>query len=179
MQDFVPVLKLMAISGAQQSELPEEPREPVTIYEFNNRVYKRYQYACLLEDQVRVLELTNEYGVLRKAKNCQLSYVMPLDRYLLGTDHVALTMEKFDMTYREYLRSHKDTRQLAKILMDVGKGIKELQGIGYVHRDLKPENIVVNMRPLQVKIIDFNRSYSILQSTKGTVRGTPGYYPMG
>ena len=83
------------------------------------------------------------------------------------------------MTYREYLRSHKDTRHLAKILMDVGKGLKELQGIGYVHRDLKPENIVVNLRPLQVKIIDFNRSYPVTQSTKGTVRGTPGYYPMG
>ena len=73
---------------------------------------------------------------------------MPLDRFLLGTDHVALTMEKFEMTYREYLRTHKDTRHLAKILMDVGKGIKELQGIGFVHRDLKPENIVVNLRPL-------------------------------
>ena len=73
---------------------------------------------------------------------------MSLDRFLLGNDHVALTMEKFEMTYREYLRSQKDTRQLSKILMDVGKGLKELQGIGYVHRDLKPENIVVNLRPL-------------------------------
>ena len=91
----------MAISGAQQSELPEEPREPVTIYEFQNRVYKRYQYGGLLEEQARVLELTNEYSVLRKARHYQLTYVMPLDRFLLGTDHVALTMKKFDMTYRE------------------------------------------------------------------------------
>ena len=43
--------------------------------------------------------------------------------------------------------------------MDVGKGIKELQSIGYVHRDLKPENIVISLRPLQAKLIDFNRSY--------------------
>ena len=83
---------------------------------------------------------------------------MALDRFLLGTDHLALTMEKYEMTYREYLRSHKDTRWLSKILIDVAKGLKELNGICYVHRDLKPENIVVNLRPLQVKIIDFNRS---------------------
>ena len=83
---------------------------------------------------------------------------MALDRFLLGTDHLALTMEKYEMTYREYLRSHKDTRWLSKILIDVAKGLKELNGIGYVHRDLKPENIVLNLRPLQVKIIDFNRS---------------------
>ena len=48
-----------------------------------------------------------------------------------------------------------------------------------MHRDLKPENIVINMRPLQVKIIDFNRSQLITQNTKGSVRGTPGYYPVG
>lgn len=82
----------------------------MSILDFNNRVYKRYQYAGFLEDHLRVLEFTSEYGVLRKARKCQLSYVMPLDRFLLGTDHAALTMEKFDMTYREYLRSQKDTR---------------------------------------------------------------------
>ena len=48
LEDFVPVLKLMAISGAQQSELPNEPREPVSIYEFYNRVYKRYEYSGLI-----------------------------------------------------------------------------------------------------------------------------------
>ena len=101
-----------------------------------------------MEDQLHVLQLTNEYGVLRKARKYQLTYVMSLDRFLLGTDHAALTMEKFDMSYRQYLRGQKDTRQLTKILMDVGKGLKELQGIGYVHRDFKPENIVLNLRPL-------------------------------
>ena len=29
--------------------------------------------------------------------------------------------------------------------------------MGYVHRDLKPENIVLNLNPLEVRIIDFER----------------------
>lgn len=30
-----------------------------------------------------------------------------------------------------------------------------------------------------MRIIDFNRSYPVTQSTRGTARGTPGYYPVG
>ena len=100
----------MALTGAQQIDLPEEHREPICVIHFNNRVYKRYSYSGLVYDQGRTLELTNEYGVLLRAKEAQLTYVMSLDRFLLGTDHVALTMEKYDMSYREYLQRHKDTR---------------------------------------------------------------------
>ena len=81
---------------------------------------------------------------------------MKLDKLFLGKDHVALSMEKFQMNYRDYLRSHRDYRQIGRILLDVAKGLKELQGIGFVHRDLKPENIVLDLKPLTVRIVDFN-----------------------
>jgi serine/threonine protein kinase len=29
--------------------------------------------------------------------------------------------------------------------------------MGYVHRDLKPENVVLNLDPLDVRVIDFER----------------------
>jgi serine/threonine protein kinase len=48
---------------------------------------------------------------------------------------------------------------------------------GIVHRDLKPDNIVVSLRPLKVKIIDFDRSMNYTVGTKGTFVGTDGYYP--
>ena len=28
--------------------------------------------------------------------------------------------------------------------------------MGYVHRDLKPDNVVLNLEPLEVKVIDFD-----------------------
>lgn len=59
----------------------------------------------------------------------------------------------------------------------MAKGLKELHSIGYTHRDIKPENIVVNIKPLSVRIIDFNRALNSKQNTTGLVLGTPGYYP--
>jgi serine/threonine protein kinase len=62
------------------------------------------------------------------------------------------------MDFRQYLRLHRDTRNLKLILEAIGQGILELHDLGYVHRDLKPDNVVLNLRPLMVKIIDFDRS---------------------
>ena len=53
----------------------------------------------------------------------------------------------------------------------------DLHDLGYVHRDLKPDNVVLNLRPLMVKIIDFDRAKLIEVETKGHVNGTPGYFP--
>lgn len=61
----------------------------------------------------------------------------------------------------------------------MGKGIKELHSLEFIHRDLKPENIVLNLKPLEVRIIDFDRSKNMLSTKTGVDRGTPGYYPGG
>ena len=67
---------------------------------------------------------------------------------MIGPDHIILSMEKYDMSFRNYLRKHRDFNQLNRILTDIAKGLKELHNLGYVHRDIKPENIVLNLVPL-------------------------------
>ena len=81
------------------------------------------------------------------------------------------------MDFRDYLRKHRDTKTLKLILEAIGEGINELHELGYAHRDLKPDNVVLNLRPLMVKIIDFDRSQLLDVLTKGHVHGTPGYFP--
>ena len=49
--------------------------------------------------------------------------------------------------------------------------------MGYVHRDLKPENIVLNLKPLEVVVIDFDRAVLDTLESFGTALGTAGYYP--
>jgi serine/threonine protein kinase len=49
--------------------------------------------------------------------------------------------------------------------------------MGYIHRDLKPENIVLNINPLDVRVIDFDRTFIDSTTTLSTVVGTPGYFP--
>ena len=53
----------------------------------------------------------------------------------------------------------------------------ELHLLGYVHRDLKPENVVLNLLPLTVRVIDFDRATLETTQSKGTFKGTPGYVP--
>jgi serine/threonine protein kinase len=43
-------------------------------------------------------------------------------------------------------------------MLQVIKGVNELHQLGYVHRDLKPDNIVLNLEPLEVRVIDFDAS---------------------
>ena len=59
----------------------------------------------------------------------------------------------------------------------MGNGVAELHAIGYIHRDLKPENIVLNLNPLEVKIIDFDLACSIEYKACTAGRGTIGYHP--
>ena len=42
---------------------------------------------------------------------------------------------------------------------------------------MKPDNIMVNVDPLEVRIIDFNRVNLATTTTEAHVRGTPGYFP--
>ena len=63
------------------------------------------------------------------------------------------------MDLRKYLYKQRSARDLNKILIAVANGIKELHSLGYVHRDLKPDNIVLNLKPLEIRLIDFNRAF--------------------
>ena len=42
---------------------------------------------------------------------------------------------------------------------------------------MKPENVVLNINPLEVILIDFNRAKPDLTETVGHIFGTPGYMP--
>jgi serine/threonine protein kinase len=55
--------------------------------------------------------------------------------------------------------------------------MKQLHSLGYVHRDIKPDNIMINLKPLEVRLIDFNRSVLRTVDTSGHVRGTEDYFP--
>jgi serine/threonine protein kinase len=57
-------------------------------------------------------------------------------------------MQRFEMSFRDYLEEHRDPRHLGKLLQMVIDGVQELHDMDFVHRDLKPENIGINLKPL-------------------------------
>ena len=84
--------------------------------------------------------------------------MLKLDGVILSYGFIALRLKKYEMTLRDYLYHNRYPDDLNDILSDMIKGVKELHELGYVHRDLKPENVMINLCPLEVVVIDFNRA---------------------
>ncbi len=114
---------------------------------------------------------------MREAAKNDCKHIIHLTSAAIGTDHLIIKMPRFHRSFREYLWEDRDPRDLPTILSHIALGLKELHLMGYNHRDLKPENVMLSFKPLKAVLIDFNRSYPLTQSTKGTVRGTEGYFP--
>ena len=63
---------------------------------------------------------------MKQAKEHDLKHIIHLNNVLLGSDHAIISMPKYDMDLRQYLRDHRDFRELNKLLLMVGEGLKEL-----------------------------------------------------
>lgn len=104
------------------------------------------------------MNITNEYAVLKQASLKNFKHVAQLKQVYLSFNHVAFSMKMYEMDFRDYLEDHRDVRYLARMFQMISTGIEELHSINYVHRDLKPENIMVNLKPLHLVLIDFERA---------------------
>jgi len=122
-------------------------------------------------------QMQREFQVSQMAKVNRLQHVLGLKCAYIGFNHVGFAQEYYEYDLRQYLRFKRDHRQLPLIFTCIAKGIEELHTHGIVHRDLKPDNIVISIKPLKVKIIDFDRSVNLGVETKGNFVGTDGYYP--
>ncbi len=81
------------------------------------------------------------------------------------------------MSFRTYLDNYRKKTELKLSFQEILKGMKELFRYNYVHRDLKPENIVLNLNPLEVRLIDFEKCTLMSDIRCGNVKGTVGYMP--
>ena len=61
----------------------------------------------------------------------------------------------------------------------VALDIKELHELGFAHRRVTPDTIVMNVRPLDVRLICFKSSFPALFQTRGTVSSCSNYAPVG
>ena len=138
---------------------------------------KVYSLKYFMERHRKQTDFFNEYAIMKLATANQLVNVIHLQRTYLSPLNVSIESKLYQMDFRVYLRNHRKPKHLNDILLQVLNGIKEIHSIGYVHRDLKPENIVLNLKPFEVRIIDFNTSVPQEADTVDSIRGTPGYHP--
>lgn len=83
-----------------------------------------------------------------------------------GKEMIGLTMERYDMTLKSYLKSHAHQRLSAKKRMDIIlqmlKSLQEAHQLGIAHRDLSSVNFMVNAKTPndqpRLYLIDFGKA---------------------
>ena len=63
------------------------------------------------------------------------------------------------MNLEEYLHDHRDSTSLTLIMEQVVNGVSELHSLGYAHRALDPTHVMLNLNPLDVRVINFTKSF--------------------
>ena len=173
----MPIINTLLLDGACESPLSNIPAEPVSTVWHEDSVFKVYRLEPMLYDQSKQSELSTEYAVLRLAKESKATHICSIEGAYIGIRHVALRLKGFSHDLRQYLLEHRDPASLPEILRQTASGLQELHELGFVHRNMKPDNIVVNIDPLHVAIIDFNRALARGDETEYGTLGTPGYHP--
>jgi len=90
-----------------------------------------------------------------------------------NSEFIFIVMEYFKHgTLKDFMKSNKKLpeEECAKIIYQVGCGLKYLNGFGIIHRDIKPDNIMIDTKGEEtiVKIADFGFSKVMSQSEKAT-----------
>jgi serine/threonine protein kinase/Tfp pilus assembly protein PilF len=87
-------------------------------------------------------------------------------------DQLFISMAHYEgETLKERIqRGHLDTRETARIAMQIGQGLAKAHSQGIVHRDIKPANIIIT-RDGVVKILDFGLA-KLAGQTKLTKAGS-------
>ena len=151
----------MAIERISECKEKLEPKDEIEVFCRENDALKVYPFSAFVKYQSCQLELYNEWYIMKEDEMKKLEKVIHLTGFEMGLKFVVLRMPKYPLNFRQYLREHRDNKQLKTLLTDIALGLKELHQLGFVHRDLKPENVMVNLQPLCATLIDFNRAYPL------------------
>ena len=166
------------MSELYESYIIAEPERERYILYHNEFAFKVYTFKHFIEDERTQLEFINEYQISLMSKERGFKNLIHQVSCFIGKDHIALKFEKYSMTFRQYLEDFRNPSELNDIISQIMDGVKDLHMLGYVHRDLKPDNVLINLKPLRVVVIDFNRAMITSTKTIGSVRSSAGYFPM-
>jgi serine/threonine protein kinase len=84
---------------------------------------------------------------------------------------VYATMEPFQQTFSEYLKTPHDVSEIKQIFFGIFQAISCMQKHNIVHLDIKPDNIGIQNSNAKVFDFGFAQDYK----AKTGVKGTPGY----
>lgn len=161
---------------------------------FNNKkvVIKEarpFTMTSIYHDGDAISNLEKEYNNLLLLQNLDC-VPKPID-YFKDWEHTFLVQEyidyeslgEFSATKSIMLNpnpSPKDINEfntlIEKIFLNISKSIKAIHDLGYVINDLSPNNIMIDMKSLDIKLIDLE-SLTCIHNESKFAMNTPGYTP--
>ncbi|KEJ82672.1 hypothetical protein OXYTRIMIC_736 [Oxytricha trifallax] len=125
---------------------------------FKQTYYRIQSELRILDEPHLQINLSNDYAISKKAKDLGFQNVVGLEHLLKGEHHLGLAYQVFLYSYYDYLCFNFHSRKSKQLCLGILNGLKELNNLGQTHRILNPKNLVIDLYPLEKKIVNFEKS---------------------
>ena len=151
------------------------------VYKAKNKLTN--QYVAIKEiKKIKVKnsnkEILNESEIMKKLKSensiSLIEIIETLESYFIVSEYCYMNLEEY-MNKRNNSLSIEEIKEL---LLDLNKGLKEMNDNNIIHRDLKPSNILLSFNKSKInkicfKISDFGVSRLLDENITLSTNGTP------
>ena len=123
-------------------------------------------------------EILNEIEIMKKLKS---ENSIKLIKSIESKDSYYLILELCNISLEEYLKIRKNPlsiEEIKELLLDLNKGLKEINDNNIIHKDLKPSNILLSINKSRIdktcfKISDYGLSKLLDNNENISSNGTP------
>ena len=112
-----PKLWALLMKGTEQGKFNERLYQPYETKIFKDTVLRFWRYADFELDYMLAQQFNYEYQILHAADANNCKHIVNLHNEYLNIDSVVFMLERYDMDLRTYLRKHRDSRELPRLLL--------------------------------------------------------------
>ena len=132
----------------------------------------------IMKTKIKINNILNEIEIMKKLKSensvLLIETIETSDSYFIISEYCYMTLE-------EYIKKRKNNlsiEEIKELLLDLNKGLKEINDNNIIHRDLKPSNILLSLNKSRIdktcfKISDYGISKLLDNKDTMSSNGTP------
>ena len=150
-----------------------------TVYRAKNKSTNKYvAIKEIVKTKIKRNNILNEIEIMKKLKSenslLLIETFETLDTFFLISEYCYMTLE-------EYINKRNNPlsiEEIKELLLDLNKGLKEINNNNIIHKDLKPSNILLSINKSRIdktcfKISDYGLSKLLNNNNSISSNGTP------